>query len=54
MPKYSAESPTKQSYLDVVFPSALERCRRKLLPVAAGVRCLLHTAVSDGRVAVQT
>ena len=38
-------SPTKMIYLDFVFPSALDRFRRHLLPVAAG--CLLHAAVFE-------
>ena len=44
-------SPTKQSYLDFVFPPALERIHRRLLPFAAGcdVGCVLQCS-SDCRV----
>ena len=43
-------SPTKQSYLDFVFPSVLERFRRHFLPVAAGCDVCCMLCSSDGRV----
>ena len=44
-------SPTKKSYLDFVFPSALERFRQNLLIMPAGcdVCCVLQCS-SDGQV----